>query len=161
MIETNGKAASSVAKSKLQDNWNYFKKHKETYLFLLPALVLVIIFNYIPLGGLYIAFLDYDVFQGFGSPFIGFDNIKALFTMPMFSKAIVNTVTLSLWNIVIGFPLPIIFAIMLNELKNGFFKRFTQTVSYLPHFLSTIAVVGLATSLLSKYGIVNDIRLAL
>lgn len=161
MSQTNETVTKNVNKSKLKDNWNYFKMHKETYLFLLPALVLVIIFNYIPLGGLYIAFLDYNVFQGFSSPFIGFDNIKALFTMPMFSKAIVNTVTLSLWNIVIGFPLPIIFAIMLNELKNGFFKRFTQTVSYLPHFLSTIAVVGLATSLLSKYGIVNDIRLAL
>ena len=161
MLRNKATAMGAVSKSSKKITWSYVKKHKGTYLFLLPALVLVIIFSYIPLSGLYIAFLDYDVFQGFSSPFIGFDNIKALFTMPDFSQAIVNTVTLSLWSLVIVFPLPIIFAIMLNELKNGLFKRFTQTVSYLPHFISTIAVVGLATSLLGKYGIVNDIRLAL
>ncbi len=140
--------------------WAYFKRHKQIYLFLLPALVLVIIFHYIPLMGLSVAFLDYDVFLGMKSPFIGFDNFVRILTMPQFTQAIWNTLKISLLNIAVGFPLPIIFALLLNELSKGFFKRFTQTVSYLPHFLSTIAIVGIATTLLSNYGVVNDIRVA-
>ena len=146
--------------SKIKADARYVKKHKWTYIFMLPAIVFTIVLSYIPMVGLYLAFVDYDVFQGFSSPYVGFENIKSLFTVPMFSKAIVNTLKLSITKLVVGFPIPIIFAILLNELKNGFFKRFTQTVSYLPHFLSTVAIIGLVTSLFSNYGIINDIRLA-
>lgn len=141
--------------------WVYFNKHKETYMFLVPGLILVILFCYIPLAGLSVAFLDYNVFKGMASPFVGFENFKNIFTMPEFTKAIWNTALLGILNVVVKFPMPILFALMLNELKNGIFKRFTQTVSYLPHFISTIAVVGLASSMFSTYGIVNDIRVAL
>lgn len=137
------------------------RKNKATYMFLVPGVVLVFIFMYIPLMGLSIAFFDYDVLKGFNSPFVGFDNFINIFKIGEFSKAILNTVKLSALNILIGFPLPIIFALMLNELKNGFFKRGVQTVSYLPHFLSTIAVVGLATTICSYYGIINDLRVVL
>lgn len=137
------------------------KKNKVLYLFLLPAILLTFVFSYLPLPGLLISFMDYDLFAGFKSPWVGLDNIKEIFTVPEFSDSIKNTLYLSVLNLLIGTPLPIIFALMLNELKDGYFKRFTQTVSYLPHFLSTIAVIGLATSILSEYGIVNDIRVKL
>ncbi len=137
------------------------KRNKALYLFLVPGIVLVFIFMYIPLGGLVISFMDYDVLLGFKSPFVGFQNFIDIFTIPDFAKSILNTLKLSILNIAVGFPLPIIFALMLNELKNGLFKRSVQTISYLPHFLSTIAVVGLATTVLSYYGIINDIRAAI
>ena len=113
-----------------------------------------------PLAGLYIAFLKYNPFRGLASPFVGFDNFKTILTTPGFTRAILNTAWLGILNILIKFPAPIIFALLLNELKDGLFKRFTQTVSYLPYFISTIAVVGLASTLFSNYGIINDIRLA-
>lgn len=137
------------------------KKNKMLYLFLVPGIVLTLIFSYVPLPGLIISFMDYDMFAGFKSPWVGLENFKEIFTIAEFTKSIKNTLWLSFLNILIGQPLPIIFALMLNELKNGYFKRFTQTVSYLPHFLSTIAVIGLATSIFSEYGIINDIRVAL
>lgn len=153
--------SKSEKKSSFQEKWGYFKRHRQIYLFFVPSIILVFIFNYIPLAGTYIAFLDYDVFKGMSSPFVGLDNFKAVFSMPDFLGAIFNTVKLSFLGIIIKFPLPIIFALLLNELKNGFFKRFTQTVSYLPHFISTIAIVSLTTNILGNYGILNDIRLAL
>jgi len=131
------------------------------YLFLLPAMGLVFVFSYIPLPGLIIGFLDYDFFKGFSSSFIGLANFAEIFRMPDFINAILNTLKISILNLFFVFPLPIAFALMLNEIKDGFFKRFTQTVSYLPHFLSTIAVIGIATTVCSEYGIINDIRLTL
>lgn len=140
---------------------NNIKRNKTVYLLLLPAIILVFIFNYIPLPGLIISFMDFDMFLGFKSPWVGFSNIKEIFLIPEFTKSILNTVWLSTLGLLIQFPLPIIFALLINEIKNGFFKRFTQTVSYLPHFLSTIAIIGMASSILSNYGVVNDIRVAL
>ena len=138
------------------------KKNKMTYLFLLPGLILTILFAYIPMGGLYMAFVDYNPFKGmFGSAFVGLENIKEIFQVPALYKSIFNTLTLSLLNLVFVFPLSLIFALLLNELRNIKFKRFVQTVSYLPHFISTIAVVGIATTMYSSSGIINDIRVAL
>lgn len=138
--------------------WNNIKKNKAIYFLLLPSVITVFVFNYLTMPGILLAFLDYDIFLGFKSPWVGLDNIKELFMIPEFTKAILNTLLISSLSILINFPLPIIFALLLNELKNGMFKKVTQTVSYLPHFLSTIAVVGLATSVLSMYGMVNDLR---
>lgn len=154
-------AKKQSKKESAAELWGYIKKYRQTYLFLVPGIVLVFIFMYIPLGGLSIAFLDYDVFKGMKSPFIGLENFKTILSMPDFTKSIWNTFKISMLNVIIGFPLPILFALLLNELGNGFFKRFTQTISYLPYFISTIAVVGLASSIYSNYGIINDIRLAL
>lgn len=137
------------------------KKNPMLYALVLPAVILVFIFCYLPLPGLLISFMDYDILKGFNSPWVGLKNIKEIFTMPAMLKSIANTVWLNVLGLVITFPAPVIFALMLNELKNGFFKRFTQTVSYLPHFLSYIAVIGIATSIFSEYGIINDIRTAL
>lgn len=146
---------------KQESNFEYFKRHWMLYLFLLPGMLLVFIFNYIPLPGLYISFLDYDYLLGFKSSFVGFQNFIEIFKIPEFSQSIINTLQISVLNLIIVFPIPIIFALMLNEISKGFFKRFVQTVSYLPHFLSWIAVIGITTSVLGSYGIVNDIRVAI
>lgn len=136
------------------------KKHWSIYMFLLPMLVLSFIFQYIPYSGLRMAFMDYNIILGYDSPYNGFDNFIELFRNEGMLKALINTLWLSILNIIIVFPMPIIFAILLNELKAQGFKKVTQTISYLPHFISTIAVVGIATTLYSSYGIVNDIRVA-
>ncbi len=138
------------------------KKNKMTYLFLLPGIILTFIFCYLPLPGLYMAFVDYNPFKGiWGSLFVGLENLKTIFELPELSGAIVNTLKLSLLNLFIVFPLPLLFALLLNEVRNNAFKRITQTISYLPHFLSTIAVVGIASTLYGINGIINDIRIAL
>lgn len=130
------------------------------YLLLLPAMLLTLIFAYLPMPGVIISFMDYDIFQGFSSPWVGWANFKELFSLPMFTKATFNTVYLSFLNLVIIFPAPILFALLLNEVKNTGIKRVVQTVSYLPHFLSWIAVIGMAQSVYSTYGIINDLRVA-
>ena len=146
--------------NKLQEFLRAVKKHWPIYMFLLPMLVLSFIFQYIPYSGLRMAFMDYNIILGYDSPYNGFDNFIELFRNEGMLKALVNTVWLSILNIIIVFPMPIIFAILLNELKSPGFKKVTQTISYLPHFISTIAVVGIATTLYSSYGIINDIRVA-
>ena len=143
------------------DTIRYIRQNKMIYLFLLPGAILVFLFCYVPLPGLYMAFVDYNPFDGiWGSEFIGLENIKNIIQIPELWGSIVNTVKLSLLNLIFVFPLPLIFALMLNETM-GIFKRVVQTVSYLPHFLSTIAVVGIATTIYSSSGIINDIRVAI
>ncbi len=152
------KKQSSLSKN---STLSYIKQNKMIYIFLLPGIILTLLFCYAPLPGLYMAFVDYDPFQGiFGSPFVGLANFKKIIELPELMGAVVNTLKLSLLNILIVFPLPLVFALMLNEII-GPFKRFVQTVSYLPHFLSTIAVVGIASTIYSSSGIINDIRVAL
>lgn len=138
-----------------------FKKNIYFYILLLPAVVLTFVFYYLPMPGVFISFLDYDIFKGFSSPWAGWGNFKELFELPLFTEALKNTVMLSVLNMVIVFPAPIIFALLLNEIKFSPFKRVVQTVSYLPHFISWIAVIGMAYSLYSTDGIINDIRVSL
>lgn len=135
-----------------------FKKNIFLYALVLPAIIMTIWINYLPMFGISVAFMDYDLFLGFKSPLVGFENFKELFSLPMFTKATFNTVYLSFLNLFIVFPLPVIFALLLNEIKCSAYKRIVQTVSYLPHFLSWIAVIGMAQSVYSSYGIINDLR---
>lgn len=137
------------------------KKFLPTYLLILPAMLFVLVFNYFPIPGLLMAFMDYDIFKGFGSDWVGLANIIEIFSIPQFGQAILNTIYISLLNLVIVFPAPILFALLLNEIKRKTYKRVVQTVSYMPYFLSWIAVIGIASSVYSTYGIVNDIRVAL
>ena len=132
------------------------------YLMLLPAVAVMLIFKYLPMGGLLMAFEDYSPFKGiFGSKWVGFANFIKIFTQPKFTTAIRNTLVVSLLDLIIGFPAPILLALLINELENKVFKRIVQTVSYLPHFLSWISVVGIVSILFGRDGIVNDIRIAL
>jgi putative aldouronate transport system permease protein len=126
----------------------------------LPAMVLTFIFTYLPMFGLLIAFKEYKPKLGIiGSPWAsegGFFNFTEIFRAPGLSKAIWNTFYINLLTLVINFPAPLIFALSLNELLQKTFKRVIQTLSYLPYFLSWIAVTGMAMSILSQYGIIND-----
>lgn len=129
-------------------------------LLLLPALVTVILFAYLPMSGLLIAFKDYKAKLGiFGSPWTdmsGLGNFVEIFKTPGLPEAILNTLVWNVLSIVLSFPLPIVLALLLDEVHNMPFKRVTQTISYLPHFLSWIAVSGMAINLLGQYGLIND-----
>ena len=136
------------------------KQDKYIYLMLLPAVIIVFLFNYVPMYGLIMAFQDFSIFDGFlGSEFVGLENFKKIFTQPRFSTAILNTLYVSLLDTLICFPAPIILALLLNELKNGMFKKTVQTISYLPHFLSWISVVGIVNMVFGHDGLVNDLRM--
>ena len=133
---------------------------KQRYLLMmaLPAVVWMIIFNYIPMYGIIIAFQNYRIIKPIiGQPFIGFEHFIELFSSGDFGNVMKNTLGISFLRLFIGFPLPIIFAILLNEIKQVGFKRFIQTVSYLPHFLSWAVLGGIMTNWLSDVGFVNEI----
>jgi len=145
-----------------------YKKHKfrqdiPFYLLLLPAVLTVFIFSYMPMPGVIMAFKNLVPQDGmFGSPWAGkngFEHFIYVFTTPTFVDAIWPTVWLNILSLLIRFPAPLIFALLLNELHKRIFKRTVQTISYLPYFLSWISVTGLATSLLDEFGIINDILL--
>lgn len=116
----------------------------QLYLFLLPSIVFIFIFAYIPMAGIQIAFKEYDFTLGiWGSKWIGFENFKRFFNSYQFSSILFNTISISFYSLVASFPLPIIFALILNSYTNHRYKKLVQTVSYMPHFISTVVVVGM------------------
>lgn len=134
-------------------------KHWHCYLFLLPAIVLFIIFYYIPMYGVTLAFKDYQILEGImGSPWAGFKYFNQLFNSVIFYDVLKNTLILSFLNLLILMPAPVIFALMINEVPNGIFKKSIQTISYLPHFISWIILSGIILELLSpSRGAINYI----
>lgn len=137
--------------------WPYIKKNKYLYLMVLPVLLWYLIFMYIPMYGLVLAFQDYSFSGGyFGSDFIGLDNFRILLEDPNFRDAFSNTMVINFLRIIFGFPIPIIFAILLNEVFHVKFKKFVQTITYLPHFISWIVLAGILNSILAlDSGIIN------
>jgi len=138
---------------------NYFLKHWQLYSMIFPGLLFFIVFKYIPLAGIWIAFQDYNVFTGiFGSKFVGWKHFQNLFTYPEFFRVLRNTLLISIYQLVYGFPAPIILALFLNEVRKIVFKRIVQTVLYLPHFLSWVIVGGLVINFLSpNSGLLNEV----
>ncbi len=127
-----------------------FVKQIDLQLMVIPALLFIFVFSYIPMYGILMGFQDYDLFKGFfGSPWVGFKHFIMFFEAPEFWNIIRNTIVISLLRLFIGFPAPILLALMLNEVKNLAFKRTIQTISYLPHFLSWVIVSGFVLSMLS------------
>ena len=127
------------------------RQYKIQYLFLVPAFVAVILFSYIPMAGVVMSFMDYDILKGpFRSPWVGFEHFQEFLTDPEFWQALKNTVGINGLSIIFGFPLPIIVAIAIFSIKDGPFKRVTQTISYLPHFVSWVVVGGLVYKLLDE-----------
>ncbi|XEC97678.1 ABC transporter permease [Paenibacillus tarimensis] len=127
-----------------------FGKQWDIQLMVIPALAIIFVFSYIPMYGVLMAFQDYSIFSGFwASPWVGFKHFRMFLEAPEFWTVIRNTIVISLLKLGIGFPAPILLALMLNEVKNMVFKRVVQTVSYLPHFLSWVIVSGFAISMLS------------
>ena len=134
------------------------KKNAGIYLIFLPTLLYYFIFKYVPMFGNIIAFQDYSVTRGiFGSEFIGFEHFKSFLSNYKFFELLRNTLTISGLTLLIGFPAPIIFALLLNEAKNLRFKKAVQTITYMPHFISSVVMVNVLLSFLSTEGIINGI----
>ncbi|WP_248930676.1 ABC transporter permease [Paenibacillus hamazuiensis] len=128
------------------------------YAILLPGFLYFVIFKYVPMAGLAMAFEDYKPHLGFmGSPWVGFKHFERFFTEPQFWELFRNTLLLAVYNLLFFFPIPIVLALMLNEVRNQVFKRFAQTLLYLPHFVSWVVAVGIFYILFTtEGGIVNE-----
>lgn len=123
---------------------------KYLLMLVIPTVICLALFYYLPMYGIVISFMDYKPFKGImGSEWVGFEHFARFFRYKFFWRILKNTVSISLLSLFWGFPLPIIFALILNEVQAVKFKKFVQTVSYMPHFYSTVVVVGLFTMLLS------------
>ena len=139
-----------LGKNLIRDNW--------LYLLLLPGLVFFFIFKYIPMYDLRIAFMDYNPFDPSKSQWVGFQQFTDLFTKPAFLKVFKNTIVISLWKMVIGFPIPIILALLMNEMRSIKFKKVSQTLLYLPYFISWVIMGGLIMNFLDpSTGIITAI----
>lgn len=140
-----------------------FKDQWALQTMVLPALAFVFIFSYLPMYGVLIAFKDYNFFEGImGSPWVGLKHFKAFFSEPQLGLLFKNTVGISMLKTLIGFPGPIIFALLLNELTSIRYKKVVQCISYLPHFVSLVVVVGMFIRFSSTNGgLFNDVLVAL
>lgn len=133
------------------------KRHWQLYLMALPAVLYIILFAYKPMYGILIAFQDYSLRKGvFGSEWVGFANFQRVFSSYWFPIILKNTLTISTLSLILGFPVPIVLALLVNELKSEKVKRVFQVVSYAPHFISTVVICGMITLFLNpNTGIVN------
>jgi putative aldouronate transport system permease protein len=152
-----------VKKSYARLLWVDIRKDWDLYLALIPGIAFLLLFKYTPMYGIIIAFKDFNIFEGMAaSPWVGWKHFEKLLSSASFLQVFQNTLIISVYKIVFLFPLPIVVAILLNELKNMAFKRSVQTVIYLPHFLSWVIVSGLFIDLLSTNGgIVNKMIIAI
>lgn len=142
-------------KLKIKREWN---QNKYIYFLAIPLIAYYLIFHYGPMYGILMAFQDFSIADGIaGSPFIGFDNFSKFFQSHYFWRLLRNTLTISIQNIIFGFPAPLILALLLNEVKNKTFKKTVQTVTYLPHFISLVVVCGMLTQFLSRDGFITSI----
>nr|WP_246608941.1 ABC transporter permease subunit [Paenibacillus agaridevorans] len=129
---------------------------------LIPVVLYFIVFHYKPMYGAIIAFKDFKPFLGIGdSPWVGFKHFQQFFESYFFVRILRNTIVISLYQLIFGFPAAIILALLLNELKNQIFKRFVQSISYLPHFISLVVVCGMLIDFLQPDGIINRSLLAI
>ena len=137
----------------------YLWRDKWLYLMLVPVVAYYFIFKYVPIGGISMAFQDYNVFKGIrGSEWVGFEVFARIFKQDQFWKSVRNTLLLNLTTLAVNFPLTIIVALMLNEVRRVKFKKITQSLLYLPHFISWVVVAGIATSMFRiTNGTVNNI----
>lgn len=142
------------------DKTAFIKKAKQDgvlYLMSLPAIMLVFVFCYIPMYGVLMAFQNYVPAKGIlGSDWVGLKHFASFLRDPFCGRIVRNTILLGIYSLAFSFPAPIILALLLNELKAGKFKRIVQTISYMPHFVSTVIIVGLMKEIFSLSGIVNE-----
>src|SRR3972149_6360370 len=138
-------------------SWFRIVRNWQLYIMIAPAILLVFIFNYIPMAGAQIAFRDYNPIGGiWGSPWVGLKNFEWFFSIPDAWRMIRNTLVLSGLGIALGFSAPIILALMINEIPNERFKRYVQTVTYAPNFISTVVMVSILLTILNpRIGVVG------
>ena len=142
--------------------WKGIKRYKFVYLLGLPGFAIIVLFNYLPMYGILAAFQDFSPYKGIsGSPWVGFEHFQRLFTDPDFYQMFGNTLIISLLSLA-TFPLPILLALLLNEVRSKGYKKFIQTTIYMPHFLSWTIVASLTFMLLStQTGLFNKITVAM
>jgi len=138
---------------------DHFRNEWQLYVMLAPAIIWFLVFLYKPMYGLQIAFKDYSIFRGVAaSPWVGWEHFQTLFSNDQFIRAFWNTIKISALNLLFGFPAPIILALMFNEILNVTYKRVTQTIVYLPHFISSVIIAGIVTTAFSPTaGVVNTV----
>ncbi|MEP5758823.1 MAG: ABC transporter permease subunit [Litoreibacter sp.] len=138
-------------KAHIRNDW-------QIYVMLIPTVIWLLVFLYKPMYGLQIAFKDYSLFRGItGSPWVGLEHFQTLFDNPQFIRALRNTIAISFYSLCFGFPIPILLALMFNEILNKTFKKSAQTIVYLPHFISSVIIAGIVITAFSpSAGIVNN-----
>ncbi|MEC0248670.1 ABC transporter permease subunit [Paenibacillus chitinolyticus] len=150
-------AASAVRKPKRFAVFKRVRRNWDLYLLILPVLVFFLVFEYVPMYGVQIAFKNFIATKGiWGSPWVGFKHFERFFESYYFWRLLTNTLGIGLYQLVVGFPVPIILALMINEVRSKKFSKFVQTVTYAPHFLSTVVLVGMVFIFLSpQTGLLN------
>lgn len=151
------KTLAAPRKPRIKKHDFYFKNNIALYCMVALPLLQILIFKFAPMAGISVAFKDYNIFQGiWDSPWVGFEHFKTVFGSSEFYTALKNTIVLNLGGLLIEFPAPIILAVILNEMRNQKMKKVTQTIMYLPHFLSMVIVAGIVYQVLSSNGVVNN-----
>lgn len=142
--------------------WRNVKAHPLLYIMILPAVVYFIVYHYAPMYGMIIALFDYVPTKGvFGSKFVGLKHFKGFLQDPYFFRTMRNTLSINLLLLLGGFPVPIIFAILLNELRSTKFRRVIQTVTYMPHFISSVVICGLMLEFCKTNGVITSLYASL
>lgn len=164
MPNVQGNMVTTAAGNRADTKWSIIKRdiirNRYIYLILLPVIAYYIVFHYGPMYGLQIAFKDYGLADGiWGSPWVGLDHFKSFFGNYYFWRLIRNTLLINIYELLFAFPASIILALLLNEIRKGFFKRIVQTISYLPHFISIVVVVGMMIDFFARDGLVNNLLL--
>ncbi len=150
--EIDNKQAARV-NIKQDGRWKLFRSHLDMYILLVPGLIFLFLFKYAPMYGIVIAFQDFNIFDGIsGSKWVGLEQFSKLIKSEEFIQVFLNTMLISMYKIVLLFPIPIVVALLLNEIRRMFFKRTVQTIIYLPHFLSWVIISGLFINILSPSG---------
>nr|WP_189027072.1 ABC transporter permease subunit [Paenibacillus albidus] len=146
-------------KSISKGRWKLFRNNYDLYLLLIPGLIFLLLFKYAPMYGIIIAFQDFNIFDGFiGSKWVGLDQFEKLIHSEEFYQVFNNTLLISFYKIILLFPIPIIIALFLNEVRRAVFKKTIQTIIFLPHFLSWVIISGLFMNILSPSGgVVNHV----
>lgn len=158
LVTSDGKTRAGRRTSRIAAVWKEYKKCRYLFLLLTPVLIWYAVFAYSPLYGIQLAFKDFRIMDGiWGSPWAGLKHFKFLFLQsPDFFKILGNTLVISIYHIIFGFPAPIILALMINEIRSSKFKKIAQSLTYLPHFFSWVILGGILITLLSpSTGVVN------
>ena len=150
-------AAPAKGGSKMHNTLVYLRQHWQLYLlFMLPAFALTVIFRYVPMGGILIAFMEYNPIRGIlGSEWVGFEHFQRFLSSPDFMRYLMNTLKLSVYGLLWGFPAPILLAFLLNRILSTSAKQKIQLVLYMPNFISVIVLCGIVRILLSPTGMIN------
>ncbi|MCU6791040.1 ABC transporter permease subunit [Paenibacillus sp. WQ 127069] len=159
LVEPESQIVQNKARRVSSGRWRLFRGNLDLYILLVPGLLFLLLFKYAPMYGIIIAFQDFNIFDGFaGSKWVGLAQFEKLVRSEEFYQVFINTLLISLYKIVLLFPIPILIALFLNEVRKAWFKKTVQTIIFLPHFLSWVIISGLFINILSPSGgLVNNV----